>query len=197
MIRTSQVMALMSLLLALSACGSSPPVHYYSLDAIEKSYQTDADNALAMGLGPLRMPEYLSRSRIVTRGSNSEVLVDDFNRWAEPVDDAMHRIVAANVDSLLDGVVVIAFPYSHVAELDYQLIGRIDEFHSDQGGRVVLLVQWGILAPDSDFVVHPRRVRYETQASDPGDHGSIARAMSEAIAEFSRDIASEFEAAVP
>ena len=197
MIRNSQVMVLMSLLLALSACGSSPPVHYYSLDVMEKTYQGDADDALAMGLGPLRMPGYLSRSRIVTRGSNSEVLVDDFNRWAEPVEDALHRIVAANVDGLLEGVVVVAFPYSHFASLDYQLIGRIDEFHSDQQGRVILLVQWGILTPDSEIVVQPRRARYETQASVPGDHGSIARAMSEAIAEFSRDIASEFKAAVP
>ena len=133
----------------------------------------------------------------MTRGSNSEVLVVDFHRWAEPVDDALHRITAANVDGLLEDVVVVAFPYNHVATLDYQVIGRVDAFDADQRGHVVLLVQWGILTPDSEIVVQPRRARYESQASDPGNHGSIARAMSEAIAEFSRDIASEFEAAVP
>jgi uncharacterized lipoprotein YmbA len=81
--------------------------------------------------------------------------------------------------------------------LNYQVVGRVDRFDADSDGRVVLLAQWTILTPDSEILVQPRRARYETQASDPGDHGSIARAMSEAIAEFSRDIASEFEAAVP
>lgn len=193
---TSRIITLVSVLLVLSACGSSAPVHYYKLETLEREYSQDGEGAAVLGIGPLRTPDSFSRTRIVTRGSNSEVMVDEFNRWAEPMDDAIYRIVAANVDSLLQGVIVIAFPYNHIAELDYRLLGRIDRFDVDEDGHVVLQVQWTMLESDSDFVIQPERVRYETQASRPGDYGSVAQAMSEALAQFSRHIAEELEAAV-
>jgi len=195
--RITRVIMTFGLLLSVSACGSSSPVRYYSLDVLETGYDRDSEESIGFGVGPLRTPDYLTRSRIVTRGSNSEVVVDDFHRWVEPVDDAIYRIVASNLDSLLDDAVVVAFPYAHLKELRYRVVGRVDQFDADKGGSVVLLVQWGILMADSEFMVSPKRARYETRASNPDDYGSIARAMSEALAEFSRDIAREFEAAAP
>ena len=193
--RITGLVASFSLLLTLSACGSSPPVRYYSLEVLETNYQRDSEPALALGIGPLRGPDYLSRSRIVTRGSDSEVNIDDFNRWVEPVDDALYRIVATNVDALLDGVVTIAFPYSGFSGIEYRVVGRINRFDADQDGRTVLLAQWGIVNADSEFVVQPRRARYEAQARASGDYSAIAAAMSEALQDFSRDIAAEFEKA--
>jgi len=195
--RISRLITVASLLLALGGCGSSAPVRYYSMDVLETGYHRDSEESVGFGVGPLRTPDYLTRARIVTRGSNSEVIVDDFHRWIEPVDDAIYRIVAANLDSLIDDVVVVAFPYSHIKELRYRVVGRVDQFDANQSGSVVLLVQWGILTEDSEFMVSPKRARYETRASNPDDYGSIASAMSEALAEFSRDIVREFEAAVP
>ena len=55
----------------LAACGSSPPVNYYSLEILESDFRRDSDGALLIGVGPLRTPDYLSRSRIVTRGDKS------------------------------------------------------------------------------------------------------------------------------
>ena len=191
-----RLVAIACLLILASACGSSAPVRYYSLEALESRFGEDVAGSPGMGLGPLRMPDYLTRSRIVTRRDNSEVVVDDFNRWVEPVDEALYRIVAANVDSLLEDVIVVGFPYNHFADLDYQVIGRVDRFDTDEHGRVVLVAQWSIMTPNSEFIVAPRRVRYETQASDVTDYGAVAMAMSEVLADFSRDIAREFEVAV-
>ena len=193
----SRLIATISLMILIGACGSSPPVHYYSLQALETDYSRDVEGSPGVGIGPLRLPDYLARTRIVTRRGESEVIVDDFNRWAEPVEDAIHRIIATNVDSLLDDVIVVGFPYNHYADMNGQVIGRIDRFDTDENGRVVLLAQWGILTPDSEVIVAPRRSRYEAQATNAADYGAIAAAMSEVIAEFSRDIAREFEAAVP
>ena len=74
------------LCLALAGCGSSPPVHYYRLDVTPETYVRDPEGAVVLGIGPLRIPDYLSRSQIVTRAGNSEMIIDDFNRWAEPSD---------------------------------------------------------------------------------------------------------------
>ncbi len=154
----------------------------------------DGDTHLTVGVGPLRTPDYLSRSQLVTRGSDATINVDDFNRWIEPVDDAIYRIISENLDNLIDAAVVVAFPYTHIADLDYQLIGRISRFDADQDGTAVLQIQWGVITSKDDFVVRPKRARYEAQAAQAGDYPALARAMSEVLQQFSRDVAAELQA---
>lgn len=179
--------------LALCACGSSPPVNYYSLQPLESGYSRVETEYFSVGIGPLRSPDHLTRTRFVTRGTNSEMIVHDFHRWVEPIEEAVYRIVSSNVDNLIDGAVVLAYPYPHYRGHDYRVIGRINRFDADSNGRVVLQIHWTVLNKDTDIVVRPKRSRYEHQASSASDYGSIARAMSEALQSFSRDIAAELE----
>lgn len=193
-IRSHFTLSLIALLI--SGCGTSPPVHYYTLDTIDVDYTRDLEGSPTMAIGPLRMPEYLNRSQMVRRGAGSEMIVDDVNRWAEPLDDAIHRIVSSNVDALLESVIVASYPSTPMMPVEYRLVGRIGRFNSDPNGLVVLEVQWGASGTDADIVIAPRRSRYESQAADPADPSSIARGMSDVLSQFSRDIASEFESAI-
>ena len=83
----------------LAACGTSPPVHYYSLEPSAGFETRDGPGAAMIGMGPLRLPDYLKRTRIVTRGPGNEIRVHEEARWAEPPNDAIHRVLAANVDA--------------------------------------------------------------------------------------------------
>jgi uncharacterized lipoprotein YmbA len=185
-----------ALLMLVSGCGQSTPVRYYKLDSPNIVYESDSEEPLVLGLGPLRIPDYLERNRIVVRGENSEMIVDDFSRWAEPLDDAIYRLLAANVDSRLEGVMAVSFPYNSMISHDYQLLGRIDMFESNKAGNTVLLVHWGIIDTDGNPAVAPRRARYQAQATDASDYGSIATAMRIVLEEFSQDIAQVFQAAI-
>jgi uncharacterized lipoprotein YmbA len=187
-----------SLIVALLAggCGSSPPVHYYALEALESGYVAAADAGLRVGIGPLRAPDYLSRPQIVTRDGESRIIVDDFNRWAEPVDEAIYRIVAENVDSVIAAAVVVAFPYSHIVDLDYQVVGRIGRFDAGTDGTAVLQIQWGVIASGDEFVVQPRRARYEASVAQAGGYPALAHAMSEILQQFSRDVANTLESVI-
>jgi uncharacterized lipoprotein YmbA len=182
--------------LLLVACGSSPPVRYFSLSPADSAQREDSDDAVTLGLGPLRMPEYLNRSQIVTRGAGAEMKVDEFSRWAEPLGDAIHRVVSTDVDKLLDGVVVIAFPWESAvrAQVDYRLLGNVVRFDADRSGRIVLEAQWGIVDVESEVAVPTHRSHYEARAASSEDPAGVAVAMNEALAKFSRDIASELEA---
>ena len=182
------------LVLLLAACGSSPPARFYSLQPLDLDYQADADDAIVMYLGPLRLPEYVARTQIVTRGDGAEMIVDDYHRWAEPLDDAIPRILAVNVDNLVDGLIVVAFPGGNLVEAEYRLQGSIVRFDADAAGRAVLIVQWGIATPDGDIFVPPRRSHYEAQVSRTGDPGAVATALNDTVAQFSRNIAAEIEA---
>jgi len=190
MIRKSPYLVSLVILL-LAGCGSSPPVKYYGLDTMDIRYTQDEAGAPVLALGPFRMPAYLNRSQMITRGSGAELIVDDVNRWAESLDDAIHRVLASNLDRLLDSVTVVAYPSSALLEIDYRLVGRIDRFNADERGLVVLEVQWGAADTEGKTLLAPTRSRYESQATVPGDADSIARAMSDALEQFSRDMASD------
>jgi uncharacterized lipoprotein YmbA len=193
--RTYRLIAGLALALSLAACGSSTPVQYYGLDALDAEFREDNVDAMVLGIGPLRFPDSMSRTQILTRGDNAEFHFDDFNRWAEPLDEAIYRIVTANLDSILDNVIVVSFPYNHLAELNHQLVGRIDRMVATADGDVALEVQWGIMAPDGTLLVPPRRERYAQRIADSGDYNEIATATSVVLAEFSRDVAREYDAA--
>jgi uncharacterized lipoprotein YmbA len=195
MIRKSGLAAAVLLAALLGGCGSSPPVHYYDLEALETDYVADGEPLVRIGIGPLRTPDYLDRSQIVTRGSDSRVIVDDFNRWVEPISEAIYRVLSENLDSLVEDAVVVAFPYTHIADLDYQVIGRVTRFDAGADGKAVLQVQWSVISSRDEFVVQPRRARYEVSAVKAGDYPALAQAMSELLLQFSRDVAQTLQGA--
>jgi uncharacterized lipoprotein YmbA len=182
--------------LLLSACGSSPPVRYFSLSSTVDGGEQDTDATVVLGLGPMRMAQYLDRSQIVTRGEGAELNVDEFSRWAEPLEVAFHRVVSTDVDNMMAGVTVLSFPWQSAvqAQVDYRVLGDVIRFDADQAGLVVLETQWGIMAADSDkWLVPPQRTRYEVQTESPDDPAAVALAMNEVLAKFSRDIAGEMQ----
>jgi hypothetical protein len=143
------------------------------------------------------MPDYLKRPQINSRVSGTEVMVDDFARWAEPADQAVHRVVAANVDAELQGVVAVAYPYIDSIDFDFWVLGRVDRFNSDASGRVLLLVQWAVVDKQRQTVIAPRRARYEAAAASPGSPDAIVAAMNQALTRFSEDLAAALKDILP
>jgi uncharacterized lipoprotein YmbA len=180
----------------LFGCGSSPQVRYFGLETIETTYQRDPDGSPVISIGPIRIPDYLNRSQMVTRGRGTELLVDDFNRWAENLDGAIHRTIAANVDRLLENVIVVAFPSSSLVDIDYRMIGRFDRFDTDINGLAVLDVQWGIGAADGTKIISALRSHFEIRVTTPGDPAANAQAMSALLEQLSNDVAQEVSAAL-
>jgi len=195
--RLQYAISIFCLAVLLTACASSPPVRYFSLEPSALNYSGDEQGGILVGLGPLRMPDYLKRPQISTRISGTEVMVDEFARWAEPADQAVHRVVAANVDAELQGVVAVAYPYIDSVDLDYWVLGRIDRFNSDASGSVLLLVQWAVFDKQRQPVVAPRRARYEAAVASPGSPDAIVVAMNEALTLFSKDLAAALKEILP
>ncbi|HKJ16041.1 MAG TPA: PqiC family protein [Xanthomonadales bacterium] len=186
--------ALLAILVA--SCGTSPPVHYYNLEAPVVTGTADGPDATMVGMGPFRIPEYLKKSRIVTRGAGTEILINEQARWAEPLNRAIHRVLAANVDQQMSDVIAVAYPYLETIEIDYAVLGQVERFDSDQSGRVLLVVQWGVVDETRHPLIIPQRSSYESRASDPNDPDQIARAMNDALNHFSQDIAGQLKKAL-
>ena len=174
--------------------GFTAPVRYFSLEPVYETVENSAAEQPIVGLGQLRTPNYLFRSQMVTRSRGGELIVHDYRRWSEPLDQAIHRVVAANVDSLVTDMTVISFPNENAIRPSYRVHGSVDRLDVDDSGLAVLAVQWGITSRDGTVVAAPRRGRYESRTDSPDDPAAVVDALNQALAQFSRDIASSLDA---
>ncbi len=174
--------------LLLSACASSPNVRFYTLDTMPAVAGVETTGK-TIGLGPLRIPDYLKRPQIVTQISGSQLAIAEYARWAEPVERVFARTLAINIDTLLDSAIVIQFPYSAMLEPDIRVVGRVQRFDVDETGTAILDIQWGAGDGKGANLIMLRRGIYKALATDPKDYGSIVRALSQTVELLSKDMA--------
>ncbi len=174
----------------LTGCGSSPPVSFYGLEPMPVSGEEAQAPEVVVGLGPLRFPDYLKRPQIVTRAQGTQVEIAEFDRWMEPVDAMFQRVLVMNLDGLLEGVSVVAFPFgAGLVDVDYRVLASINRFEVGPGGGALLDVQWGISSSEGESITRAVRRSYEATAADPGDYASIVVALNDTLDQLSRDIA--------
>ncbi|HTR44617.1 MAG TPA: ABC-type transport auxiliary lipoprotein family protein, partial [Thermodesulfovibrionales bacterium] len=72
-----QAIILGVILVMLAGCAGSPPSTFYQLSSLGGQTQVTRegapDQSLIIAIGPVRMPDYLDRSQIVTRSGKNEL----------------------------------------------------------------------------------------------------------------------------
>ena len=89
-----------AILLLLAACGSTPPSNFYRLNPQVTQIPDHQDPTI--GIGPVTIPEYLNRTEIVLANDDNRLQMQDYDRWAERMDEGITRVVAINVASLVN-----------------------------------------------------------------------------------------------
>src|SRR5215510_6709686 len=90
-------MALVASCLGLGACASMPS-RFYILNTLPAQVPAAAaERGPVIGVGPITMPKYLDRPEIVTRASQNQLTFGQFDRWAEPLQDNVFRVLAENL----------------------------------------------------------------------------------------------------
>ncbi len=131
----------LSLLLVLGGCATqSPPADFFILTPqVAESRQ---HSALVVGVGPVNLAHYLDRRQIVSRSSEVQVQIDEFNRWAGDHGRNITRVLAQDLAQWLGSGSVLPYPWNAGLKLDYQLIIDIERFDLDADQQVVLEAQW-------------------------------------------------------
>jgi len=179
-----------TLALMVAACASSPAPRYFRLAAVAEPAATpeQRENERSVIIGPFQVADYLDRPQIVTRDGANGMTVDDFQRWAEPLDANFQAVVAANVGRLLGSDRVLEFPAQNILKADRRVRGRVSRFDVDAAGLAVLEVQWGVL-DGTGAVSRPGSVsRYEARAAGAGAAAQVA-ALNATVTAFSADVA--------
>ena len=155
-----------------------------------------------VGVLPVRMPGYIDRPQLVTWTAPGELRIDEFLRWAEPLDLGITRTVAENLDALLPEAHVVRSPWAARAQPRCRVWLQLDLFGPQAGGEVRLEGRWAVLPPREarPLATKPfdlKRGPFAGGAKGPPDAGAGVDAMSELLADLSREIAEAVRALPP
>jgi len=172
-------------LAGLGAGCSSSPSHFYTLSATAAPGASPSKLSVAVGL--VSVPSAVDRPQIVVNTGANEVSIDDFNRWAAPLQDNITRVVAENLVVLLGTPRVTLFPPALNSDIDYRVQIEIRTFESTLGKSVSLDAVWTVRRT-RDGRIETGRTSVREPISD-GSFDALAAAHSRGVAKLSQDIA--------
>jgi uncharacterized protein len=193
--RLTTINAFLAVLLfgALAACSTSPEPRLYIIEPMATSASSSVNQDLSVTVGPVTLPEHMDRKGIVTHEQQYRVNAAEFDRWAEPLEDNIARVLSENLSVLIASDQVIAYPRASSQSVDFKVPVRIIEFGSNPGGMVVLSAVWRL----QNNISNPGKLTRTTYSSPRrgDDVVALVEAMSAAIEHLSQDIANAIVAA--
>jgi len=192
LIRILAILMLGALWMVYSGCASSPPSRFYllsSLEAPRPEMKPSADErCFSVGIGPVKIPEYLDQPKIVTRGGGNQLKLAEFDRWSEGLNGNITRVFAENLSVLLCTKTIAIFPWRGGIPLDYRIELDVQRFDGTLGADVSLEAWWRLLSGDGKTLLQSKR----TSISEPaggGDYESLVLAQSRTLEKLSREVA--------
>ncbi|MBL0143454.1 MAG: membrane integrity-associated transporter subunit PqiC [Betaproteobacteria bacterium] len=168
-----------------AGCGTTPPSRFYTLSAT--AAPTASPTTLVVAVGPVTVPAVVDRPEFVLSASPNELRIDDFNRWASPLQDNLSRAVAENLVAILGTPRVILFPQPLATSPDYRVAIEVRTFDSTPAKSAALDAVWTIRQTKDGKTRTGRTSARETPAD--GGYEALAAAHSQAVARLSGDIA--------
>lgn len=178
-------LAIVSMLAALAAGCASSPARFYTLSAT--AAPSTASSKLSVAVGPVSVPAAVDRPEIVVSASANQVTLDDFNRWASPLQDNLARVVAENLVALLGTPRVTLFPQTLNTDPDYRVQIEIRNFESAPGKSASLDAVWTVRR-SRDGKTETGRTSAREKVDD-SSFDALAAAHSRGVARLSQDIA--------
>lgn len=191
---------MIGLLLAFSGCGTfSPqpdPSRFFILSGPAQGEDTEKrprqSPALSLGIGPISLPAYLDRQEIVTRMAPNQVRLSEYDRWAEPLEEGVGRVVSQNVASLLRAERLTSYPWPSERRPLYQVEIEILRFETNSSQEAQLAARWTVRHTAKKDAVRYHDTRLSRTARERSTAAEVA-ALSEVLADLSRQIAAVIE----
>ena len=166
-------------------CASTPDSRFYTLGAVPGPAAVPSE--LTVALGPVTVPAAVDRPQMVVTTGPNQVRLDEFNRWAAPLQDNIARVVAENLVAMLGTPRVATTAQALPAGVDYRAVIEVQRFESAPGEAATLDAVWTVTrVRDGKARTGRTAVRETTTAPD---YAALAAAHSRALARLSREIA--------
>lgn len=169
----------------------TPEARFFVLRPVAELPASPASNAAGLGIVgvlPVSLPGFLERPQLVAWSAAGEVHVDEFLRWAEPLDASVQRVLADDLETLLASHRVIRSPWARSTTVQCRVRAELVRFGLQPGGEIALSGRFIVLPAQSERPLLSRDVELRR---DPGraDSGRAVEAMSSLVADLAAAIA--------
>ncbi len=179
-------------LITLGGCSTTRPSNFYLLQSMPGTHSLGPvgmlDPAIAVGLGPITLPDYLDRPQIVTRSQQNRVQLAEFDRWVGPLASDFSRVLAEDLTFLLRTDRVVQYPWPTSLDVTYQVLIDCFRFDGILGDRAELEVQWSVLGNKGRKVLLLKRSSVSEPTAD-ATYEALVAAQGRALGKLSREIA--------
>ncbi len=179
-------------------CASTTPVKFYTLSPMPQTGEAKVGKEtpgqhLVIGVGPVHLPQYLTRKEIVTRTDANKIDLAEHDLWGGSLQDDFARTLMENLSFLLADDPITLHTWPSGSRGDYRLAVDVIRFDGSRGGEVVLLTKWVIRNGKDNKEVRSRNYRIRETVNEQGYEGMIA-GMSRAVGRLSREIGEDIKA---
>jgi uncharacterized lipoprotein YmbA len=175
--------------LVIAGCGRSPDATFYALSP--SAGQVGGQPPAGTKSIQLRRPGlagYLDRPEIVRRLVDYRLGVAANERWGEPLNVMIGRVVAQDLSQRLGGVSVFTEDGAITADADATVEINIEKFEADGDGTVQLVAQLAIERGTSHAATGSRVIRLSARPQG-GSTSAMVRAMSDLLGQMSDQVA--------
>ena len=182
------------LVLVLSGCLSvqnSPTPRFYVLNAQDEnqvSKKVNIASEVFIGVGPVKIPEYLDRPQMVTQGKEKMLKFAQFDRWGESLDLGLTRLIRENLTVMLPGAKFTLYPWNLTIPVKYQVAVEIVQLDSKLDQDLFLVAQWLIIDAQNSKTMVMKRSEFR-QPIIPQNYSGLVKTLSMACAALSGEIA--------
>ena len=178
----------LALALLASACSTTPQPRYYVLEALR------ADRGPATRVSVLveavTVPAEVDRPQIVRATGANEVVIEDLQRWASPLQDNIAEVLAGDLSAQL-GTQDVSTAHQVRGAYRYGVNVALRDFESRLGEYARVGASWNVHREDGATRTGYSSVREPAGGSD---FAALASAHSRAIARLSQEISDAIRA---
>jgi len=197
----AHALPLIACCLLLSACGSAPVEHYYTLRGSQPAVDVQ-EATVGAGLPGLQglhivvasvtLPEAVDRSELVVRSGPNSVMVMETQRWAESLKSAIPRTVADDLSQALGGATVAVQSDNASHDATYLLYIDVTRFDSVLNEAASIDANWSIRKSSGEQLKAGRSsLRVPVRGTGFED---LVVAHTQALADMSKEIATQIKA---
>ncbi|HEY3277679.1 MAG TPA: PqiC family protein [Syntrophorhabdaceae bacterium] len=175
----------------ITGCANSPATRFYVLSSppdIREMAGKTSDNCPTIGIGPIVVPPYLTKSQIATTPSENEISYAPFDQWAQPLPGNLSHVLAENISKFACSKAIYQFPWIGAREPDYRVRVEIVSMTGILESKASIEAWWTISETQEKKVILSSRRRY-IEPVHGRDYQALVQAYSRILAALSRDVA--------
>ena len=193
--RITQLLLITTVAVAVAGCASAPS-RFYTLNSTATGTGAPTVNDAVL-VGPVTIPASVDRPQFTVQVAPNRVAIDEFNRWAAPLNESIARVVTGDLVVLLGTPRVATAPLANF-DATFRVTIDLQRFESVRGaagtnGAAVVEAVWVVRRVTGGTVHSGRTVARESVPGEGFD--ALAAAHSRAFAKVSADIADTIRAA--